>query len=164
MCYILRVMKSFVLKQKAGFTLIELLIVLTIVAIIASLAIPRFLGQQERGHVAEAVNILGTVRRGQETYFNDHSGVYKDLGAADVADSAKWGELGMEPPTRNFWTFTTSASARTATATRNGTALGSSGCTLGTTIVLSFQTGSTSDLWSGSTGCYSTGGAFHPTT
>ncbi len=54
-------------KWKRGFTLVELLIVVVIVGILATLAIPRFQGHHEHARVAEAMNVLSAMRKGQGT-------------------------------------------------------------------------------------------------
>lgn len=59
-------MKNAYLKQK-GFTLVEILIVVVILAILASLILPRLLSQPERAVIAEAQQMLGTLRRAQQT-------------------------------------------------------------------------------------------------
>jgi len=54
-----------------AFTLIELLIVVAILAILASIAIPNFLEAQVRSKVARAQNDLRTLATGLEAYHTD---------------------------------------------------------------------------------------------
>lgn len=52
------------IKQR-GFTLVEVLIVVVIIAILAALILPRLTQQTENAYIAEAQNMLGTIRRAQ---------------------------------------------------------------------------------------------------
>lgn len=68
------------LKQRAmqaGFTLLELLMVVVLIAILASIALPQFLRVAERGRMAEGLNMLGAMR-GSETRFRAETGVFTD--------------------------------------------------------------------------------------
>lgn len=56
-----------------GFTLIELLIVVAIIAILASIAVPNFLEAQIRSKVSRAVADMRTIATGLESYFSDHT-------------------------------------------------------------------------------------------
>jgi prepilin-type N-terminal cleavage/methylation domain-containing protein len=121
------------LRNTRGFTLTELLIVITIIGILAGLAIPRFTGQTEKARVAEAVGILSAMRRGQIAYFDANSKYLAigRLGAPTSTDANLWAQLGMRPPTNtNFWSFSTFGGTGTglfgslsgrAVATRIGT-------------------------------------------
>lgn len=51
--------------NKKGFTLIEVLIVVVIIAVLASLVMPKLLPQTERAVVAEAMQTLGVLQRSQ---------------------------------------------------------------------------------------------------
>ena len=51
--------------NQKGFTLIEIIVVVVILAILASLILPRMLQQTERANIAEAQQYLGAIRRSQ---------------------------------------------------------------------------------------------------
>lgn len=62
------------LARTAAFTLIELLIVVAIIGILASIAVPNFLHAQIRAKVARAVGDLRTIAIGLESYQVDRGG------------------------------------------------------------------------------------------
>ncbi len=61
-------------RRASGFTLIELLIVVAIIAILASIAVPNFLEAQARAKVSRAEADLRTIATGLEAYCTDWNG------------------------------------------------------------------------------------------
>jgi type IV pilus assembly protein PilE len=60
------------MKQQNGFTLVELMIVVVIVAILASVALPAYQDYLIRGKLAEATSNLADARVKMEQYFQDN--------------------------------------------------------------------------------------------
>ena len=61
---------------RAGFTLIELLIVVVIIGILASIAIPKFSSTKERAYVAKMKGDLRNFATAQESYLGDNQVYY----------------------------------------------------------------------------------------
>lgn len=64
-------------RHERGFTLLELLVVVSIVGILASIAIPQYASYRARGFDAIVESQVRHVATGQEAYFADH-GTYAD--------------------------------------------------------------------------------------
>ena len=60
-------------KRKKGFTLLELMIVVIIIGILASLAIPRFIKATLKAKSAEALTNLGMLRSSEWRYYVEYS-------------------------------------------------------------------------------------------
>lgn len=102
--------------RKIGFTLTEILIVVVIVGILATLALPMLVKALEKAKIGEAVSNLNLIRTGQKIYFLEY-GVF----SPDVSD------LNMEDPnetTSRYFFYETSGGDLendfTATAERGG--------------------------------------------
>jgi prepilin-type N-terminal cleavage/methylation domain-containing protein/prepilin-type processing-associated H-X9-DG protein len=65
--------KNFYLAR--AFTLIELLIVIAVIAILATVAYPVFIGTQERAKATKDMNNLRQIGLATQTYMNDNDGV-----------------------------------------------------------------------------------------
>lgn len=81
--------------RERGFTLIELLITVAIVAVLASLAYPSFMGAVRKGRRAEAVDMMTRIQQAQErwratnpAYTADLSAPPAGLGISTVATTA----------------------------------------------------------------------------
>ena len=63
-------------SRRPGFTLIELLVVVVIIGILASVALPSFVGAQDKARNAGVQANVNTVRMGLEQYSTDNNGSY----------------------------------------------------------------------------------------
>lgn len=66
------------LSENRGFTLIELMVVVGVILILASIAIPQFAMYRTRGYNAAATADLKNLRTAMEAYFAGHER-YPDL-------------------------------------------------------------------------------------
>lgn len=111
--------------NRKGFTLIEVLIVVVIIAILAALILPRFLGQSERAYIAEAQQMLGAMKRGQQNYMDSVGAstgqTVATCGATQAAcNSSEWRIIGMTMPSDQS-SYNYACTTTTCTATRSST-------------------------------------------
>ncbi len=95
--------------MKKGFTLVEVLIVVVIIAILASLIVPRMLAQTEKAKAAEAFQMMGVIKRAADRLY-DFNGSY-DVPSGQIFTHAalgstdgSWEDLGLKgiENTKNF--------------------------------------------------------------
>src|SRR5688572_3468315 len=72
-------------KSNKGFSLLELLIVVAIILIIATIAIPSLLRSRQAANESAAVATLRTINTAQVTYLSSSGGNYGDLNALVTA-------------------------------------------------------------------------------
>jgi prepilin-type N-terminal cleavage/methylation domain-containing protein len=72
--------------RKIGFTLTELLIVVIILGILATLALPMLVKTIEKAKVGEAVSNLNLIRTGQKIYFLEYSTFSQNITSLNIED------------------------------------------------------------------------------
>ena len=72
-------------KKDSGFSLLELLIVVAIILIIATIAIPSLLRSRQAANESAAVANLRTINTAQVTYLSTAGGNYGDVNALVTA-------------------------------------------------------------------------------
>ncbi len=101
-------------NTEKGFTLVEVLIVVVIIAILASLIVPRMLMQTDKAKAAEAIQMVGVIKRAAEMYYDFH-GSYSPTGSDFWADAIpwdpaqntpdEWAQLGLQLPAGKTWEY-----------------------------------------------------------
>ena len=73
-------------RLRAGFTLTEILIVVIIVGILATLALPMLVKTLEKAKLGEAASNLNLIRTGEKIYFLEWSTFTSDVGELNIED------------------------------------------------------------------------------
>lgn len=74
------------LNNKSGFTLLEIIIVIIIVGVLASLALPRFFATVEYSRSTEALSSMTAVRQSLERCYLQRNGDYTNCNAFNRLD------------------------------------------------------------------------------
>ncbi len=90
--------------NKKGFTLIEVIIVIVILGVLATLALPRITGQIASAEAAEAMNMFGAIKRAAVQCYDSTS---------TYASCDTQGELGVTVPAGSKFLYTTNAGTAT---------------------------------------------------
>ena len=92
--------------KKFGFTLVELLVVLAILALLLTLAVPRYFTSIERAKDATLKQSLNALRESIDKYYADNGQYPKTL--EDLVDKKYIRKLPIDPITEktNTWIFT----------------------------------------------------------
>jgi len=110
-----------------GFTLIELMIVVVIIAILASMAIPRFMRASVKSKQTEAKLILKQIYTMQRAYRQENDTYYPGGGGTVVAQpGGSFNALYVEIMFPAYYSYTINGDASTFTATagsKNATGL-----------------------------------------
>lgn len=110
-------------SRASGFTLIELMIVVAIIGILASVALPSYQNYIRRGHLQEGFSQMSGFQLKMEQHYQDNRG-YKDTGA-DTCPATLTGGLASK-----YFTFACAKGSSgtwqsyTLTATGRGSTLG----------------------------------------
>ena len=116
---------------RGGFTLLELLMVVIIIAILASIALPQYLRVSERSRASEALTILAAVRSSELRY--------KAFSPTQVYTTVL-GELDVDMPAvvaTSMWAYSVTAAAAGA----NGMAKRNASAYAGATIEINLDDG-----------------------
>lgn len=108
----------------AGFTLIEVLIVVTILSILASIALPAYSDYVRRGQLQESFARLSDLRVKMEQYYQDNKN-YGVGACADAASASSWNAFAATEYFTYGCALTNSGQGFTVTATgSNGLVVG----------------------------------------
>ena len=108
------------MKQSKGFTLLELMIVIAIIGIVASIAIPAYTGYIKTARISEAKTNIAALKLAQEEYFLENNNYFEGANAGEIKTNSGslWAVTAGESGTPLFdYAVTASTTGYTATAT-----------------------------------------------
>jgi type IV pilus assembly protein PilA len=75
--------------QQGGFTLIELMIVVAIIGVLASIAVPQYQNYVGRAQVSEAITLASSAKTSVSIYYITKGSFPKSLASAGLSDTTK---------------------------------------------------------------------------
>lgn len=112
-------------RKPQGFTLIELMVVVAIIAILASVALPAYSDYVRRGQLQEAFTYLADYRLKMDSYFNDSKNFGAPAGTTCATDASAANWSAFAPASAKYFTFgcvtANNGLEYTVTATGNST-------------------------------------------
>ena len=103
---------------RKGFTLIEVLIVVIILGILATIAIPQFARMTRKARLAEAWTNLAAIRTGESVYYMEESAYTTNIGQLDAGEA-----------TSTNFTYSVNVSGSTFNAASAGSTTATNGIT-----------------------------------
>lgn len=106
-----------------GFTLVELIVVVVVIGILATFAIPQFAVTKERALDREAISVLGIIREAERAYRMEEGSYYPPAGSrtssipGELTDMNR--ELRLSVPSSSDWAYTVNSTG-IVTAQRAG--------------------------------------------
>lgn len=73
------------MNSRRGFTLLELMIVVVVLGILASVAVPQYLKTVEKAHISEALSMLGQIRSAEARYYAEYRTYSSSLNTLDFS-------------------------------------------------------------------------------
>lgn len=110
-------------KSSKGFTLIELMIVVVIIGILATMAIPRYFNVVTKNKQGEAKMILKQIYTNERTYRQQGSGYFIPGAAASASNPAAFRLIWIEIMASARYTYTIVGNATSFTATATSSIL-----------------------------------------
>lgn len=113
------------MRKRRGFTLIEMMIVVAIIALLATIAIPNYISFQYRAKTSEAKSNLGAIRTCEEAYRAEND-IYLACGVNPaaipagvkgdwVSGDASWEAIGFEPKGQIYYQYQVTVGAPATT-------------------------------------------------
>lgn len=82
------------MNNRSGFTLLEIIIVIIIIGVLASLALPRMFAMTENAKSVEALNAFKTIRGGMDMCYMMNNNLYD----GPTSDCNTWAVIGVNDP------------------------------------------------------------------